>query len=289
MANTFITLKTGPVTRAALGILHLSTVLPQLCYRDSGVDGNIAPGDTISVRLPASFTAATFVRGTGVVAQEATQTKVPVVFDTIYDVTVVLTSEDLTQELTNFNQSITQPAMVAMAEKAEAVIAAEVAGNVTASATILDASPVASFIEAAMTLTAAKAPLGGRFAVVGTTLATTLLTDEKLLRYDASGSTDALREAKIGRVGGVDVYVSPYVGADAGFISAVDGIGFFSRAIAPPMGANNASASSFEGVAMRTVMDYDVTYKQDVVSYDSLFAAKVLDENRVVLLAGEGS
>lgn len=286
MANTFITLKTGPVARAALGILHLNTVLPQLCYRDAGVDGDIAPGDTINVKLPASFTASAYVRANGLDIQNATQTRVPVVMDTIYDVSMALTAEQLTQELSDFNAEITVPAMAAMAEKAETVIADAVAAI---SDPALDVASVADFIEANMILTSNKAPIGGRFAVLGTTLATTLLTSDNLLKADQGGNSDALREARIGRLGGVDVYVSPYLDATEGFISAVDGIGFFSRAIAAPMGASNAASASYEGVAIRTVIDYDSDKKQDVCSFDSLFAAAVLDENRVQKISTDGS
>lgn len=281
MANTLITAKTGPVARAALGVLHLNTVLPQLCYRDAAVDGNVAPGDTINVRVPASFTVNDFVRADGITLQDITETKVAVVLNTIKDVSVALTAEQLTQDLTDFNAQVSVPAMTAMAEAAEAAIAAEVAANGGTAANINQATPVQDFVAAAMALTAAKAPIGGRFAVVGTTLASALLANDNLLRVDASGNGDALREARIGRLAGADVYVSPYLEADEGFISAVDGIGFFSRAIATPMGAVSAAAETFEGVAMRVVMDYDVTKKQDICSFDSLFAAKILSAARV--------
>lgn len=286
MTNTFITQKTGPVARAALGLLHLSTVLPQLCYRDGSVDGNVAEGDTINVKLPASFTAGTYVRSNGLTIQAATQTKIPVVFDTLTDVSMALTAEELTQELNDFNANITRPAMAAIAETAEAKIAAAVAAI---SDYPLDVASVADFIEAVMVLTSNKAPMGGRYAVLGTTLATTLLSTDNLLKVDQAGNGDALREAKIGRLAGCDVYVSPYVSATEGFISAVDGIGFFSRAIAAPMGAAFSASDSFEGVAIRTVFDYDVDKKQDICSFDSLMAAKVLDENRVQKISTNGS
>lgn len=285
MANTLITAKTGPVARAALGVLHLNTVLPQLCFRDAAVDGNVAPGDTINVRVPASFTVEDFDRTAGVTVQNITESKISVVLDTIKDISVALTAEQLTQELTDFNAQVSVPAMAAMAEAAESAIAAEVAANGGTAADINEGTEVKDFIAAAMALTAAKAPLGGRFAVVGTTLGAAFLGSDQLLRVDASGNSDALREARIGRLAGVDVYVSPYVEADEGFISAVDGIGFFSRALAVPMGASSAASETFEGVAMRVVMDYDVNAKQDVCSFDSLFAAKILSSARVKKLA----
>jgi|688.fasta_scaffold373754_2 hypothetical protein len=280
--NALITQQVGPVCSQALGLLHTQILLPSLLRFDTGVSGSLAVGDTVNVRKPASFAAKAFNRATGIEIQDIVETTVPVKIDKIWDVSVALTAEQVTLSLTNFGQQVTYPATIALAEKAEA-LCIDILKTATLTADILVASPVQSLIDAVAILNANKVSMANRNIVVGTTMAAALKKSENLLRVDASGSSDALRNAIIGRVAGATVYESPYVGAEEGFLFGQDAAVFVSRAM-ETMGGT-ASAQTFEGVAMRTVIDYDVQKKQTVASFDMLTGGALLTSEAVVKLA----
>ena len=284
MANTLITQQIGPVCSQALGLLHTQAILPNLLRRDCAVSGSLAVGDTVNIRKHASLTVNTFNRANGITLQDVVESTVPVKIDTVYDVSVALTSEQITLDLTNFGDQITLPATIAIAEAME-----DRCVNLLESATgavhdVATATPVKSIIDAVAVLNQNKVPLGDRHLVVGTSLAALLKGNENLLRVDASGSPAALRDATIGRLAGATVYENPYVAADKGYLfSGNDAAVFISRAM-DTMGTTQASSQTFEGVALRTVLDYDISKKQTVASFDTLVGAKILDEKRIVKL-----
>lgn len=61
-----------------------------------------------------------------------------------------------------------------------------------------------------------------------------------------------------------------------------NGIALVTRQLATPMGAQNASIASANGLAVRVVMDYDVSTKTDTISFDVLYGIKELDTNLLV-------
>lgn len=281
--NTLITQQIGPVCSQALGLLHTSVVLPRLLMRDCGVSGSLAVGDTVNVRKPASFVANEFNRTTrSLTIQDIVETSVPVKLDKIWDVSVNLTAEQVTLDLTNFGQQVTNSAVIALAEKAELLCLGLLDGAGATDIAVSESHPVQAVIDAVAVLNTHKVPFGGRNLVVGTAIAAILKTDDHLLRVDASGSSDTLREAQIGRLAGCDVYESAYADPFAGYLIGQDAAVFVSRAL-ETMGGNAASRS-FEGVAMRTAIDYDINSKSTIASFDTLTGGAVLDKNRMVTL-----
>ena len=284
MANTLITQQIGPVCSQALGLLHTQAILPNLLRRDCAVSGSLAVGDTVNIRKHATLAVNTFNRTNGITLQDVVESTVPVKIDTVYDVSVALTSEQITLDLTNFGDQVTLPATIAIAEAMEdrCVTLLE-----SATGTVHDVStttPVKSIIDAVAALNQNKVPMGDRHLVVGTSLAALLKGNDNLLRVDASGSPAALRDATIGRLAGATVYENPHVTSDKGYLfSGNDAAVFISRAM-DTMGTNQASSQTFEGVALRTVLDYDISKKQTVASFDTLVGAKILDDKRIVKL-----
>ena len=284
MANKLITQQVGPVCSQALGLLHTQAILPNLLRRDCSVSGSLAVGDTVNIRKHATLTVNQFDRAAGITLQDVVESSIPVKIDTVYDVSVALTSEQLTLDLTSFGDQVTLPATIAIAEAMERKAVALLGSAPGAVHDIIKATPVQSVIDAVAVLNQNMVPLGDRHLVVGTTVAALLKQSENLLRVDASGSTGALRDATIGRIAGATVYENPYVAADEGFLfSGSDAAVFITRAM-DTMGTNQASSQTFEGVALRTVVDYDITKKQTIASFDTLTGAKILDEKRIVKL-----
>lgn len=61
-----------------------------------------------------------------------------------------------------------------------------------------------------------------------------------------------------------------------------NGIALVTRQLATPMGAQNASVASANGLAVRVVMDYNVTTKTDTISFDVLYGVKELNDDLLV-------
>lgn len=289
MANTLITQQVGPVCSQALGLLHTQAILPNLLRRDCSVSGSIAVGDTVNIRKHATLNVNTFDRAAGITLQDVVESTIPVTIDTVYDVSVALTSEQLTMDLTNFGDQVTLPATIAIAEAMEKKCVALLESAPGTVQDIVAATPVQSIIDAVAILNQNMVPMGDRNLVVGTTVAALLKQSENLLRVDASGSNGALRDATIGRIAGATVYENPYVDPAKGYLfTGQDAAVFISRAM-DTMGTNQASSQTFEGVALRTVVDYDITKKQTIASFDTLTGAKILDDKRIVKLAVAGT
>ena len=283
MPNQLITQQVGPVCRQALGLLRETIMLPSLMFFDTGVDGSLACGDTVNVRVPAKFTAKEFSRAAGIEIQDVQEGRLPVVMDKIFDVSVQLTAEELTLDLTDFGRQVTMPAMNALAEAAEGLCVG-LLEQTTASVPVTGDKVVEAVIDASAALNANKVPRGQRSLVVGTGFAAKLKKSENLLRVDAAGSSEALREAVVGRLAGATVYESSYVGADDAYMFAPEAFVFATRAL-ETMGAS-ATVGSFEGVSIRTVLDYDITKKASIASWDFLAGGRVLSQERVVKIGG---
>ena len=49
---------------------------------------------------------------------------------------------------------------------------------------------------------------------------------------------------------------------------------------------SNAAVVTYRGISIRVAYDYDIKYKQTVVSLDTLYGVKTLDASRAVLIKG---
>ncbi|NKZ86551.1 hypothetical protein GS982_31805, partial [Rhodococcus hoagii] len=79
---------------------------------------------TVNVRKPAVFEAKDFDRARGIELQDAVESSIPVKLDKIADVSFAVTTEQLTQEITDFNTQLLAPAMMALAQKIDREILA---------------------------------------------------------------------------------------------------------------------------------------------------------------------
>lgn len=305
MSNTFIT--PSVIAPRALATLYNNLVLAGLVYRDYDpvFDGHV--GDSITIRTPATFSVNTFT--SSITVQDATEGSQTVELDTHLDVSFAVTSKDATLELASFDEQLLAPAMEAIAQDidgrlAEALVdqaaGSHASGPVTG-AYVGDGSstPNKAWRDARSILSRNKLPLNQRYAVLSPEAVSASLGDDLFVTANQSGSTDALREANIGRAFGFDNYESQVLGYGSGDKGAADGIAFHrdavslvSRTLALPMGADasRASTASYKGLGLRVVKDYDITTKKDVVSCDILIGVKNLRSNAAVKLNfGQGS
>ena len=293
MANTFIT--PNAVAKAAYANLYNTTVLPQLVHRDFSSDFNGAVGDTVTIRKPASFTANTFNRATGITVQDATEGSATVQLDTLLDVSFAVTSEQWTLDIAEFNRQLVAPAVEAIRQGIESHIVAAMSSGftVTQGADGTPSTDPTALIDARKTLNDANVPASERSAVLSTLVAANYLKDPLFHQADQRGDTDGLREASIGRKFGFDCYEHTGLTAsgvdttnDDSFIFHKSAFALVSRTLSLPQGAQNAAVFSDGGFGLRVVQDYDIDKKQDVISIDVLIGSTVLDANRAVKLLG---
>lgn len=291
MANTFLT--PDIIAQRALATLYETTVMAQLVHRDYEPEFQSRVGDTITIRKPAVFTASEFNRGTGIVPQNATETGVPVTLNHFADVSATVTTEQLTLEIEDFGEQLLDPMMEAISQKIDADLLSlrdDVSQTVGAGVGRTIADPEI-LIDAGTKLNQQKVPATERRAVIGPVTNGEWLDTDMLKLVNESGSTEALREAYIGRrLFGFDPYWTQNIEEpEQGVAFHKTAFALVSRPLEVPPGAQDATIQNYKGFALRVVYDYDIKYKQTVVSVDCLYGTKTLDPNRAVLLDGAGS
>jgi hypothetical protein len=299
--NTLIT--PGTIARVGLATLYNNTVLAGLVWRDFDPDFTGKQGDTITIRKPAVFAAQDFNRATGIVLQTINEGSVPLKLDHLADVSFPVTSEELTLNIDDFSNRLLTPAMEAIVAKVDTAIgeaAVDAAHGPGGGGTaVMDAKASDVMIEAREKLTTNKLPLTNRYAVLSPAGTSVALKDPLFVEADTSGSTDALREANVGRVFGINTYESQTFGYGPGDVGKADGVAFHqtaitlaSRALQAPMGvsAGQVAIESYKGLTLRVVYSYDQKYKQDIISVDFLYGiAATRPEGAVALDMGQGS
>lgn len=117
--------------------------------------------------------------------------------------------------------------------------------------------------------------------LVGTDVEAAILKSDRLARHDSAGDSNssALRDATVGRIGGLNVVASADV--DPGFSVVTASSSLVLGTVAPkaPRGAAMSQAAAKNGLAMRWLMDYDANFLRDR-SIVSMFSGitEVFDE-----------
>lgn len=204
MPNTFLT--PSIIANEALMVLQNNLVMADLVHRDYS-DEFQRVGDTITVRKPATFTARNF---TGeVTAQDVTEGSATVKLDHFRDVSVKVTSKEMTLDIRNFSEQIIAPAMSALAQAVDSDLIAEgifgAGTSVTATASPTDLKDIAQLGKA---FDAAAVPQQLRRLVLGVDHKYNYVTVDNLSKVAYAGDNAALRDATIGKVYSFDTFLS---------------------------------------------------------------------------------
>lgn len=297
------------IARQSLATLYESMVMLPLVYTDLSSEFTTQKiGNTVNVRKPAVFEAKDYDRSQGIVLQDATESSIAVKLDKISDVSFAVTTEELTQDITDFNEQLLAPAMMALAQKIDREILA-MRDGITAQAGLPNQPGLVDpsgftwdkpevLIEAGRQLDIKNVPADQRVVVTGPTTKANWLNAPILKTANQSGSTDALRRASVGNgLFGFDVYqtqnvgqpeVNPAVGdplTEVGLAFHKSALCFTSAPLEIAPGSF-AAVETYRGVSIRVAYQYDINKKQTIVSLDTLYGTKVLDPNRAVLLKG---
>lgn len=303
MSNTIIT--PSVIARRALATLYNTTVLAGLVWRDWDGDFTAKQGDTVTVRKPATFTAEEFDAEAGITIQDAVESSDTIVLDKIANVSWAVTDKEMTLTIEDFAAQFLTPAAEAIVQKVDGDLAellVDTAEGVGGGGTVnkgVGAVASVAMIDAREVLARNKLPVNDRHAVFSPEGTSECLLDPLFVQAERSGSTDALREANLGRVFGFDTYESQVFGYGSGDRGQADGVAFHreavclaTRPLATPRGIapNQVAVESFKGLTLRTIYDYNHNKKRDEVSIDLLYGVKALRKAGVVQLnMGQGS
>lgn len=286
MANTFMTDKAAQmrVASVALSVLARQLVLPATVFRNAESEFSGRTGDTVTIRKPATLTSRTYAsRDAAIEIDDLDETGVPVTIDNNLYSAVAVTDEQMEFEVDDFASQVVAPQLRAVGEGAENILAAEFNGLTSDLECKFGATDIIDIIiDARKMLSENNVPNANRYLAVSTDIEAALLKTELLQRVDASGTDSALRQAMIARLFGFDILVSNALDAGTAVAYSRDAFAFCLRAPRVPQGAAAGSSQSYQGLALRWIMDYESDYLQDRSIVSTLVGATILDEDRCV-------
>lgn len=267
MANSFITNESqaGKIAATALGLLMPDMVLARTVNRDFESDFAGGVGNVVNVKRPLALTANSRNYGatSAITVTEITEPAVqPVTISKQVYSAVSLTDEDLNMELEDFGRQVLLPQTTAVAYAVEKAIADEIAA-LPGSGLTWGSDYIAAFANARKALRDLGVPAQNLVAAVGTDVAASLLKSDLLRKADSAGTTDALREATIGRLMGFDIIESNLLPTGAGYFYHRDAFTLAVRAPRVPEGVTFGQSVAANGFAIRYIRDYDPTVLAD--------------------------
>ena len=203
MSNTFLTPEI--VAKEALMVLTGNLVMADLVHRDYSEEF-VSVGDTVSIRKPAKFVAKNFTGQTE--PQDITEGSVSVKLDRFRDVTVAVTSKQMSLDIADFSRQVVEPAMQAIAQAIDqdllAVALAEAGMKQNGTADPTDLADIAAL---AKHLDLKKAPSQNRSLVLHPEHKYRYALTENLSNVAYAGDNETLRDALLGRVYTLQTYM----------------------------------------------------------------------------------
>lgn len=276
------------ISAVAVALLARTIKLPGTVLRIPGGEYSGPSGGTVNLRIPATRTAREQTTpGDTITFDAQSESSVDVVVRHFYD-GVRVSDEDLTLSIEDFSAQVLMPQTDAVARRAEDTVAAVM--NAVAADDTFDQTDPASVaaqtesktkvLDAREALTSADVPLDGRYLAVSPSVATRLLHVSELVRVDESGDATALRAAMIGSLFGFQVVETNALAA--GSMVAYHRSAFALGTVPParPAGATSSSTATYQGLSLRTLLQYNPSRLSDE-SVVSVFAgASLIDVDR---------
>ena len=203
MGNTFLT--PSIVANEALMVLESNLTMANLVHRDYS-DEYVQVGDTITIRKPAKFVAKNF---TGQVSeQDVTEGSVPVKMDRFRDVTVKVTSKEMTLDIKSFSKQIVEPAMSAIAQAIDIDLLTVGVEKAAKTATVSGTPVISDIAGVGKALDTSKAPRQNRRLVLPPNILYKYNTLDNFAKKCYKGDSKALEESEIGKVYTCDTFMS---------------------------------------------------------------------------------
>jgi len=262
---------------SALEVLRNQIVLARLITRDTDV-ATFTQGNVLNVPVPGVFTTTSKVAGTAVTLQNPSAGNVAVTLDHHEEVTFVV--EDVVKAQANQDTiaSHVRQGAIAIAEKIETDLFGLAAGLSTVVGTPGVAASASSLRSARKQLNDNKAPMDGRFIVVGSQAEVDLLGDTDLKDYFANSKPDGVSRGNMGDVYGMASYMSqlvPSSGVGATGIAGTKEFGLLAMRSLPvteaPGVSQMAMRDPISGLVIRQTASYDTDLLGIKITLDVLY------------------
>jgi hypothetical protein len=195
------------IARAALERLRTAMVMPGLVYRDYDKEFRKI-GDTITIRKPAVFVADEF--GGTINLQDIGEGSSSIKLDILADVSVEITSKELSLSIQDFQTQVLDGAMLAISEKISNKVCLKAKNKIPAFTGESGTTPAtlkAGFTDPMKKMNLGKVPQTQRKLVFDPVAQAELLNLDTVVEADKSGDTQALRDASMGRIMMFDTYM----------------------------------------------------------------------------------
>lgn len=279
MANTFLT--PDIIARESLMLLSNNTIISNLVHRDREQDfAGAKVGDTITIRRRANFAVDEFTSTINV--QDINEGGVPLQLEKHYDISVGVSSKELTLELDEFSDRIIAPAMVSLSEKVDSYVYGLANQIPTAILKAGSDTVLADLAKVDAFLLNQKVPLAGRSGMVSPTRKAEMMSIDAVVRADARGDDGtALREASMGRVMGLDWYgvqgVESHVAGTADVTLAINnGAGYAAGTTTVAIDGATGAQTLLKGDIIDIAGSGQHVVTADVTSDTGAFAAVVI-------------
>lgn len=263
----------------ALEALKAKIVLAKLITKDTDVTGSFTVGDVLTIGVPGAFTTNDKAAGTAVTLQNPSADKVTVTLNKHKEVTFVIEDVAKAQQNQDTMTKYVDAAATAIANKIESDLFTLATGLSTRIGGVGTAASASLLRSARAALNTNLAPEAGRFVVVGSTAEVDLLGDSTLSTYFANSRPEAVSNGSLGRVYGLDTYMSqqvPSSGTGATGIAGTPDFGILAmRSLPVTSGALGVSQMSMRdprsGLVIRQTASYDTDLLGIKVTLDVLY------------------
>ena len=284
------------ISSVAIELLSRTIVLPRTVTMVPGEEFAGSNGDEITVRVPQPGTSRTQTSpGASITYDDVTEVPVQVKLHHEYHAKRV-SDQELSLDLESFARQVTAIQTAAVATGMENWLAIRM-NALAADIDNIDGDDESALrravLQARTMLGEADCPAGDRWAACSPEFASKILALEEFTRVDASGGTDALREAVIGRWRGFTWVESNGIEPGTALMYHRSGFVFATRVPMNPRGATSSAAISGPGgLAMRQIFQYDPSVLSDASVVSTFVGANVVTDDeaatqhpRVVKLA----
>lgn len=213
----------------------LSALNDRLVFAQPGVvnrnyEGDIArAGDTVHITSFGDPGVRDYQRNTDITWENLDSDQQTLVIDQEKYFAFTVDDVDRRQALPGFVEESATGASYNLAAVADQFVAGEIADGVD-SANVLAAREIANpgqaystLVDLRTRLTRTNTPVDGRYVVVPPEFYAQLLSDDRFIRLDASGTTEGLRNGQVGRAAGFDVIEANTVPEEDGTFTLLAG------------------------------------------------------------------
>lgn len=190
----------------------------QLVYGQAGVinrnyEGDVSrAGDTVHITSFTDPSVSAYTKGGTLTWEALTDATKTLSIDQSYSFSFSVDDLDTRQALSGFIAETTRGASYNLSAKADTYLSGlmqdNAGGSLTAVTSMTSDGAYDALVDLRTSLAKANCPASGRFAIVPPEMYALLLHNDKFVRYDASGTTEGLRNGVVGRAAGFDVVES---------------------------------------------------------------------------------